>query len=143
MNNNQNSRGILLASFITSDSEEEILAEVENIAATLHLSNNMIFVLRLLDEPDKKVITYNALIQRGEPLNSRLFTMRIHRKKTTNTLYTINALNAAVAAENDGQTGKHLKLDWANYRNSMMLVTGPKLVVHPVEVLKIYRIETE
>ena len=59
MNNNQNSRGILLASFITSDSEEEILAEVENIAATLHLSNNMIFVLRLLDEPDKKVITYN------------------------------------------------------------------------------------
>ena len=132
MNNNQNSRGILLASFITSDSEEEILAEVENIAATLHLSNNMIFVLRLLDEPDKKVITYNALIQRGEPLNSRLFTMRIHRKKTTNTLYTINALNAAVAAENDGQTGKHLKL-----------VTGPKLVVHPVEVLKIYRIETE
>tara|TARA_B100000287_G_C20535538_1_gene742579 strand:+ start:552 stop:983 length:432 start_codon:yes stop_codon:yes gene_type:complete len=143
MNNNQNSRGILLASFITSDSEEEILAEVENIAATLHLSNNMIFVLRLLDEPDKKVITYNALIQRGEPLNSRLFTMRIHRKKTTNTLYTINALNAAVAAENDGQTGKHLKLDWENYRNSMMLVTGPKLVVHPVEVLKIYRIETE
>ena len=143
MNNNQNSRGILLASFITSDSEEEILAEVENIAATLHLSNNMIFVLRLLDEPDKKVITYNALIQRGEPLNCRLFTMRIHRKKTTNTLYTINALNAAVAAENDGQTGKHLKLDWENYRNSMMLVTGPKLVVHPVEVLKIYRIETE
>ena len=143
MNNNQTSRGILLASFITSDSEEEILAEVENIAATLHLSNNMIFVLRLLDEPDKKVITYNALIQRGEPLNSRLFTMRIHRKKTTNTLYTINALNAAVAAENDGQTGKHLKLDWENYRNSMMLVTGPKLVVHPVEVLKIYRIETE
>ena len=143
MNNNQNSRGILLASFITSDSEEEILAEVENIAATLHLSNNMIFVLRLLDEPDKKVITYNALIQRGEPLNSRLFTMRIHRKETTNTLYTINALNAAVAAENDGQTGKHLKLDWENYRNSMMLVTGPKLVVHPVEVLKIYRIETE
>ena len=143
MNNNQNSRGILLASFITSDSEEEILAEGENIAATLHLSNNMIFVLRLLDEPDKKVITYNALIQRGEPLNSRLFTMRIHRKETTNTLYTINALNAAVAAENDGQTGKHLKLDWENYRNSMMLVTGPKLVVHPVEVLKIYRIETE
>ncbi len=143
MNNNQNSRGILLASFITSDSEEEILAEVENIAATLPLSNNMIFLLQLLDEPEKKVITYNALIDKGQSLNSRLFTMRIHRKKTTNTLYTINALNAAVAAENDGQTGKHLKLNWDNYKNSIMLVTGPNLVVHPVEVLKIFRIETE
>ena len=143
MKNNQNSRGILLASFITSDSEEEILAEVENIAATLPLSNNMIFLLQLLDEPEKKVITYNALIDKGQSLNSRLFTMRIHRKKTTNTLYTINALNAAVAAENDGQTGKHLKLNWDNYKNSIMLVTGPNLVVHPVEVLKIFRIETE
>ena len=143
MNNNQNSRGILLASFITSDSEEEILAEVENIAATLPLSNNMILLLQLLDEPEKKVITYNALIDKGQSLNSRLFTMRIHRKKTTNTLYTINALNAAVAAENDGQTGKHLKLNWDNYKNSIMLVTGPNLVVHPVEVLKIFRIETE
>jgi len=143
MNNYQNSRGILLASFITSDSDEEIMAEVENIAATLPLSNNMIFLLKLLDEPTKKIITYNALIEKGQPLNSRLFTMRIHRKKTTNTLYTINALNAAVAKDNDGQTGKHLKLDWSKYENSIMLVTGPNLVVHPVEVLRIFRVESE
>ena len=143
MNNYQNSRGILLASFITSDSDDEIMTEVENIAATLPLSNNMIFLLKLLDEPTKKIITYNALIEKGQPLNTRLFTMRIHRKKTTNTLYTINALNAAVAKDNDGQTGKHLKLDWSKYENSIMLVTGPSLVVHPIEVLRIFRVESE
>ena len=101
--NKNNSRGILLASFIVSDSEEEILTEVENIANTFYLSNNMIFLLKLSDTPEKKIITYNALIEKGKPLNTRLFTMRVHRKKNTNTLYTINALNAAVAKDNNGQ----------------------------------------
>ena len=136
------SRGILLASFIISDSEEEILTEIENIANTFYLSNNMIFLLKLTDHPEKKIITYNALIEKGKPLNTRLFTMRVHRKKNTNTLYTINALNAAVAKDHNGQTGRHLKLDWEQYRNSMLLLTGSELKVHQIEVLRVFRIET-
>ena len=65
----------------------------------------------------------------------------IHRKKQTNTLYTINALNAAVALDNDGQTGRHLKLDWDKYQNSILLTEGKNLKVYPVEVLKIFKIE--
>jgi len=140
--NRNNSRGILLASFIVSDSEEEILTEVENIANTFYLSNNMIFLLKLSDTPEKKIITYNALIEKGKPLNTRLFTMRVHRKKNTNTLYTINALNAAVAKDNNGETGKHLRLDWEQYRNSIMLLTGSELKTHPVEVLRVFKVET-
>jgi|TARA_R110000824_G_scaffold190624_2_gene372188 hypothetical protein len=140
--NKTNSRGILLASFITSDSEEDILTEVENIANTFYLSNNMIFLLKITDAPEKKIITYNALIEKGKPLNTRLFTMRVHRKKNTNTLYTINALNAAVAKDNNGETGKHLKLDWEQYRNSVMLLTGSELKTHPVEVLRVFKVET-
>ena len=140
--NKNNSRGILLASFIISDSEEEILTEVENIANTFYLSNNMIFLLKISDTPEKKIITYNALIEKGKPLNTRLFTMRVHRKKNTNTLYTINALNAAVAKDNNGKTGKHLKLDWEQYRNSIMLLTGSELKTRPVEVLRVFKVET-
>lgn len=131
-----------MASFITSDSEEDILTEVENIANTFYLSNNMIFLLKITDAPEKKIITYNALIEKGKPLNTRLFTMRVHRKKNTNTLYTINALNAAVAKDNNGKTGKHLKLDWEQYRNSIMLLTGSELKTHPVEVLRVFKVET-
>ena len=81
------------------------------------------------------------MLERGRPLNSRLFTMRVHRKKVSNTLYTINALNAAVALENNGETGRHLKLNWDNYQNSIMLLTGRDLKVHKVEVLKIFKLE--
>jgi hypothetical protein len=141
--NRENKRGVLLASFIPTDDEEKILAEVEHIAATVNLTNNLIFLLGMPDDPDRRIITYNAFLERGKPLNSRLFTMRVHRKKNSNTLYTINALNKAVALEHDGQTGRHLKLDWENYKNSIMLLTGNELKVYNVEVVRIYKIEEE
>jgi hypothetical protein len=134
-------RGVLLASFVTTDDDEKILAEVEHIAATVDLTNNLIFLLAMPDEPERRVITYNAYLEKGKPLNSRLFTMRVHRKKSSNTLYTINALNKAVALEHDGQTGRHLKLNWDDYKNSIMLLTGSELKVYNVEVVKIYKIE--
>jgi len=134
-------RGILLASFLTTDSEEQILEEVQYIADNFQLTNKYIFLLRNTEDPNKKVLTYNAVMQKGKFLNQRLFTMRIHRKKSTNTLYTINALNLAVAKDHDGQTGKHLKLDWEKYSNSILLVVAKELNVHPVEVLTIFKIE--
>jgi hypothetical protein len=139
--NQQMKRGVLLASFVTTDDDEKILAEVEHIAATVDLTNNLIFLLAMPDEPERRVITYNAYLEKGKPLNSRLFTMRVHRKKSSNTLYTINALNKAVALEHDGQTGRHLKLNWDDYKNSIMLLTGSELKVYNVEVVKIYKIE--
>jgi len=69
--------------------------------------------------------------------------MRMHRKKQTNTLYTINALNAAVASQHDGKTGRDLKLDWTQYENSILLTSGKELKAHPVEVSKIFKIEEE
>jgi hypothetical protein len=134
-------RGILLASFLTTDSEEEIAEEVQYIADNFELTNNYIFLLVDAEQPEKKVLTYNAIVERNKNLNQRLFTMRIHRKKATNTLYTINALNMAVAKDNNGETGKHLKLDWEKYSNSILLVVARELKIHPVDVLKIFRIE--
>jgi len=139
--NKSRQRGILLASFLTTDSEEKIAQEVQYIADNFELTNNYIFLLKDQDDPTKKILTYNAIVERNKMLNPRLFTMRIHRKKATNTLYTINALNLAVAKDHNGQTGKHLKLDWEKYSNSVLLVISKELKVHPVEVLKIFKIE--
>ena len=134
-------RGTLLASFITTDDEESILREVENIVSMMELTNQYVFLLQSTENPEKKILTYNAIVKNKTSFHPHLFTMRIHRKKQTNTLYTINALNAAVAADNGGQTGKHLKLDWSKYENSLLLTAEKKLQVHPVEVLKIFKIE--
>ena len=134
-------RGILLASFITTVNDDELMKEVEFIASHLSLTNNFIFLLQHTEQPEKKILTYNAITQRGEPFNPRLYTMRVHRKKHTNTLYTINALNLAIADQHDGNTGKDLKLDWENYRNCLLLTSGKKLSSHPIEVVKIFKIE--
>jgi hypothetical protein len=139
--NQNNRRGILLASFVNTEDENIINAEVQWIVEKLELTNNYIFLLQNLDTPEKKILTYSAITEPGKRFNPRLHTMRIHRKKQTNTLYTINALNAAVSKQHDGQTGKHLKLDWEEYSNCLLLTSGKKLQAYPIEVIKIFKIE--
>ena len=134
-------RGVLLASFLVTDSDDQVQTEVEYIVNNIEITNNMIFLLEEKENPEKKILTYNAITQPGKPFNPRLYTMRVHRKKQTNTLYTINALNSAVASQHEGKTGKHLKLDWEPYRNSILLTSGKELRVHAIEVSKIYKIE--
>lgn len=134
-------RGFLLASFLTTEDDEKIQTEVEFIVNNIQTINNYIFLLQDKQDPLKKIITYNAIVKKGSPFNPRLYTMRVHRKKQTNTLYTINALNKAVAAQHDGQTGKHLKLDWTAYENCILLTSGKELKVVPLEVTKIFKIE--
>jgi hypothetical protein len=136
-----NKRGVLLASFIKTDNDDQVQEEVEHIVNNIEITNNLIFLLEEKEDPLKKIITYNAVVEKGKPFNSRLFTMRMHRKKQTNTLYTINALNCAVAAQHDGKTGRDLKLDWTQYENSILLTAGKELKVHEVEVSKIFKIE--
>ena len=133
--------GFLLASFLESYEEDYIMREVEFIANNLELTNNMIFLMEQKTEEPRLFLTYNAITQKGRRFHPTLFTMRVHRKKQTNTLYTINALNLAIASEHDGKTGRDLKLNWENYQNSILMTVGKKLQTHPIEVLKIFKIE--
>lgn len=134
-------RGLLLASFLVTEEDEIIQREVEFLAENMSLSNNYIFLLRCVDEPTKKILTYNAFVEKGRKFHPSLYTTRVHRKKQTNTIYTINALNLAVAEQHDGKTGRDLKLDWSQYENTLLLSQGKKLQVHPIEVVKIFKIE--
>lgn len=135
-------RGLLLSSFMEDISEEQILHEVERIANDLELTNKYIFLFEEVGNENAKILTYNAVVSHGQIKNtSQFFTMRIHRKKQTNTLYTINALNLAIAQDNGGQVDKKFKLDWEKYRSSIMLSTQGQLDVRELRVIKIFRIE--
>ena len=48
----------------------------------------------------------------------------IHRKKETNTLYTVNALNAIIKKVNNGILDKKFIIQWENYSNSLLLTDG-------------------
>ena len=48
-------------------------------------------------------------------------TITINRKKDTETLYSINALNALIREENNGVLDKTYKVDWNKYTNKLLL----------------------
>ena len=49
-------------------------------------------------------------------------TILVHRKKQTNTLYTINALNELIKSLNGGILDKKYSINWNNYKNCILLI---------------------
>jgi hypothetical protein len=65
------------------------------------------------------MLTYNI---DGPVYNLQLpNTILVHRKKQTNTLYTINALNEVIRYLNNGILDTTYQVDWSKFRNSLLL----------------------
>ena len=54
-------------------------------------------------------------------------TILLHRKKESNTLYTINALNTLIKKLNNGVLDTSYIINWHDYKNSILLTNGPDL----------------
>lgn len=81
------------------------------------IPEHRIFVFSNSDRPEQLYCTYNADASEMRGQN----TISIHRKKETNTLYTVNALNAIIRRVNNGVLDKSYQVDWSMYRNSFIL----------------------
>mgnify|MGYP003144983533 FL=1 len=81
------------------------------------IPEHRIFVFSNSDRPEQLYCTYNADASEMRGQN----TISIHRKKETNTLYTVNALNAIIRRVNNGVLDKTYQVDWSMYRNSFIL----------------------
>ena len=64
-------------------------------------------------------------------------TIMAHRKKETNTLYTINALNRLIRNLNNGEMDKLYLIDWNSYRNSMILTDGDGFKIMKTNLFRI------
>ena len=82
---------------------------------------NKIFVLESLDG-EKIMLTYN--VDLGNSSSEFIIdnTILVHRKKQTNTLYTINALNELIKELNNGVLDKKFPINWGDYRNCILLI---------------------
>ena len=63
--------------------------------------------------------------------------MLVHRKKETNTLYTINSLNALIRKENDGILDSKYSVDWTKYANALLVTSNNELKVLNTKVYQI------
>lgn len=91
---------------------------IENIKSVYELSDNRIFVLVNKRNPKEAYLTYNVVKKNYVDTPSR--TILVHRKKETNTLYTINAVNQAILDE-VGVYDHNYDLNWNQYKNSLLL----------------------
>ncbi|HCT51150.1 MAG TPA: hypothetical protein DF712_01700 [Balneola sp.] len=109
----------LLLTFTTKQKLGSTVIKIQNNQDVLY---DKIFVLSVDDEDEVLACTYNVEEDRNIPHVEN--TISVHRKKDSNTLYTINALNQLIRKINNGILDTSYVINWDNYRNSLMLV-GP------------------
>jgi len=107
----------LLCTFTSKDGLQKTL---QDIRETYVIVYNYIYILQNKSNLDELYVTYNinTEFKPPQPLED---TILIHRKKESNTLYTINALNQLVREENGGVLDKTFIIDWQKFRNSIIL----------------------
>jgi len=110
--------------FCTFTTEENIDSLVETIKGKYDIMYNKIFVLHAKSN-DEYVCTYN--VDFGNVANFLDNTILVHRKKESNTLYTINALNTLIKELNGGVADPTYRVDWNDYRNCILLTRGNEL----------------
>jgi dsDNA-specific endonuclease/ATPase MutS2 len=112
----------LFATFTTPAALEETVATINRKYSILF---NKVFILES-PQSDELICTYN--IDTGNMSASPMAnTILLHRKKESNTLYTINALNTLIKSLNGGRMDKNFMVNWQDYKNSILLTNGPDL----------------
>ena len=116
----------LLCTFTT---KEQLQNTLQLIRETYHIVYNYIYVLQNKGNLDELFITYNidTSVKPERPLED---TILVRRKKQSNTLYTINALNELVKEENGGVLDKNYSIDWDKFKNTIIVtnVEGTKKI---------------
>ena len=69
-------------------------------------------------------------------------TISLHRKKQSNTLYTINALNEVIREKNGGVLDKSYMVDWLEFENTLLLTNESGLSKIPTKIHKIIDVTT-
>ena len=91
---------------------------IEDIKSKYTIIYNKLFVLEIVGK-DEYVVTYNVEQANVHTIPDN--TILVHRKKESNTLYTINALNELIKKLNGSVVDTSYQVDWQHYRNCILL----------------------
>jgi hypothetical protein len=110
--------------FCTFVDEESLDSMVSSISKTYSIMYNKMFVL-FVKSTGEYVITYN--VEQVNVNDIPVNTILVHRKKETNTLYTINALNDLIKKLNGGVVDISYRVNWQHYKNCILLTQNGDL----------------
>ena len=125
----------LVCTFVRKYEIDDIIDTVKNSFSVL---NNKIFLLKSVNIQNELMLSYNVLLDTRKDFLPG--SIMVHRKKETNTIYTINALNELIMNLNNGVLDKQYPIEWENYRNTMLLKKPEGLKLLNVEMVRVYDI---
>lgn len=114
--------------------EPDIDHTVLLVSKTYEVIYKRIFVLSI-EESQELVCSFN--VEKGNIRKQLPGAMLVHRKKETNTLYTINSLNALIRKDNNGIVDANFSVDWTQYSNSLLVTSNNELKVLKTKVFQI------
>jgi hypothetical protein len=120
--------------FCTFTTREGLDSLISDITSRYDIMYNKMFVLEIKDS-EELVITYN--VDQGNINAIPANTILVHRKKESNTLYTINALNELIKSLNDGVVDRRYRVEWMHYRNTILLTQQSDLKQLKTKIFKI------
>ena len=123
--------------FCTFTDLDGLDALIEDIQSKYTIIYNKMFVLEIVGK-DEYVVTYN--VDQGNVQTIPENTILVHRKKESNTLYTINALNELIKKLNGGVVDTSYKIDWQHYRNCVLLTQHNDLNQLNTKIYKIIEV---
>ena len=124
----------LLCTFTTQYKLEQTISD---IAKNFKIVFDKIYVLQNEDKPKELICTYNVDQDDDIDFNLVKNTISLHRKKFTNTLYTINALNELIKTINNGVLDTTYQIPWDLYKNMILISNKDGLSRIPTRILKI------
>ncbi len=127
----------LLCTFTTKDNIDET---VKKITDAYEIIFNKVYVLQNENNVSELICTYNVATKGGVDYNKVEGTISLHRKKYSNTLYTINALNECIKNLNNGVMDAKFMVPWENFKNMLLITNSDGLNKINTRIYKIIEI---
>ena len=122
----------LLCTFSNIISYKSDLTSISNLYTPILTK---FFIFENVKNKKDLYITYSIdTTQKFQKLNS---TISIHRKKETNTLFSLNAMNKLITEDNGGIFDKEFQVNWELYRDCIILTGDISIRVININLLEI------
>ena len=127
----------LLCTFTRQSSLDDVINIIIECNDILY---DKIYVFSNLNDSSQLMCTYNVEFDDSYQ-DGIMDTISLHRKKQTNTLYTINDLNEVIRSKNNGVLDKKFQVDWTEFQNSLILTNETGLNIIPTKIHQIVNVK--
>jgi hypothetical protein len=120
--------------------KNELDISIDFVLKNYTLTNPNVFVLENKINEGELYITFN--VEKGSSaIPSDWKTILVHRKKQSNTIYTINALNEVVKSKTGGILDNSYMIDWDEFKNCIITTSSIGYKKIPTKVFKSFNTE--